>query len=114
MKKAEYNKKWGKEHKEYYRLRGIENRKKPEYVKNQMIYKWKSRGVLNEDYGSLYDYYFSINECENCGIELNQDNSTKKTLHHNHNTGEFVSVICHICNVLEGQARRGLNGQFKI
>ena len=113
MKKAEYNKKWCKDNKEYYRLRGIEKRKNPEYVKKQMIYKWKKRGVISEDYESLYDLYFDTNECDNCGIELNQDNSTKKHLHHNHTTGQFVSVVCCVCNVLEGQTRRGLNGLFQ-
>lgn len=113
MKKAEYNKKWCKDNKEYYRLRGIENRKKPEYVKKQMIYKWKQRGVISEDFESLYDLYINTDDCVNCGIQLNQDTSTKKQLHHNHTTGLFEGVVCRVCNVLEGQARRGLNGQFK-
>jgi len=72
----------------------------PKYVKSYTIYKWKKRGLIYEDYDKLYDYYLSVEECENCGIELNQDTGTKKCMDHDHNTGEFRNILCMTCNFI--------------
>ena len=80
-------------------------------VKLRRIRTWRRLGVISEDYNKLYDYYLSIEECQNCGIELNQDYSTRKCLDHDHNTGQFRQVLCNICNVMRDKQRNEL-GQF--
>jgi len=98
----EYNKKYYKE----YKL------KNPEKIyKLNRIGKWKSRGVISEDYNKLYEYYLSIEECENCCIELNQDEATRKCLDHCHQTGEFRQILCKVCNTTRDQKYNEL-GQF--
>jgi len=70
-------------------------------IKTYTINNWKRRGVIG-DYDKLYEYHLSVNECENCGIELNQDQSTKKCLDHDHTTGLFRNILCQNCNLLRG------------
>jgi len=72
----------------------------PKYVKNHTLYDWKKRGLICEDYDKLYDYYLSVEECENCGIELNSGTGTKKCMDHCHNTGLFRNILCNTCNLL--------------
>ena len=102
-KRAEYFKEYRKKNRdklnEYdkkYRLTSLG-------LKHQRIKNWKTNGVISEDYNKLYEYYLSIQECENCGIELNQeDYNTTKCLDHDHNTGLFRNVLCNYCNLLRG------------
>ena len=96
----EYNKKYRKENKE----------KTNKFLR---INNWKRRGVISDDYYKLHEYYLSIKECENCGIELNQDYSTKKCLDHDHDTGEFLNILCHNCNILKDMPERNVkSGKF--
>ena len=103
-KKAEYNKEYRLKNKEKQLQKNKEYKlKNPEKtIKCVRIAKWKSRGVISDDFDKLYEYYLSIDECENCGIELNQDASTKKCLDHCHDTGLFRNVLCNCCNVIRG------------
>jgi len=73
--------------------------------KSNITSKWRQRGLITEDIDKLYEYYLSIVECENCGIELNQegDYNTRKCMDHSHTTGEFRNVLCNLCNI----TRRG-------
>ena len=71
----------------------------PEYRKRETIYDWKKRGLICEDYDKLYQYYLSITECENCGIELNSGTGTKKCMDHCHDTGLFRNILCNTCNL---------------
>tara|TARA_R110001606_G_scaffold153012_1_gene293933 strand:- start:167 stop:502 length:336 start_codon:yes stop_codon:yes gene_type:complete len=79
-----------------------EYRKTDKGKKLAIIRKWKHRGVISNDYDSLYNYYLSINNCEECNIELTRDNvrtKTTKCLDHDHDTGLFRNILCHTCNV---------------
>jgi hypothetical protein len=73
---------------------------KPNVIKSNRIKKWKSRGVICDDWNKLYDKYININNCEECNIELISGifGSNKKCLDHNHTTGEFRNILCNLCN----------------
>ncbi len=66
---------------------------------------WRARGVddkYNDNYKTLYEYYVSVNNCEDCNCILSDDKirtSISKCLDHDHNTGLFRNVVCHTCNV---------------
>ncbi len=70
--------------------------------KSCRINNWKNRGVISDDYDKLYDYYLSIDNCENCGIELCEGiyGNNKKCLDHDHETGLFRNILCNTCNIL--------------
>jgi len=96
-----------KQRQNYYDLNKEEQKKyRQGYIntysgrKSSRISNWKRMGVISDDYNKLYEYYLSIKECENCGIKLEEDYSTRKCLDHNHDTGEFRQVLCHNCNIL--------------
>jgi len=116
-KKKEYDRKYYQNNKEKNRL--YHNEYQKQYRKNNKeksdkscrIAKWKSRGVISEDYNKLYEYYLSIEECENCCIELNQDGATIKCLDHCHQTGEFRNILCKVCNTTRDQKYNKL-GQY--
>jgi len=98
---AEYRKVYNKNNKEKLKEYNKEYKKdNPKYVKNHTLYDWKKRGLICEDYDKLYDYYLSVEECENCGIELNSGTGTKKCMDHCHNTGLFRNILCNTCNLL--------------
>jgi len=67
--------------------------------KTDTIYNWKRYGLICEDYDKLYNYYLSITECENCGIELNSGTGTRKCMDHCHDTGKFRNILCNTCNL---------------
>mgnify|MGYP003657070537 CR=1 FL=1 len=88
--------------KEYYK-NNIEYYKSEEMIKKSRISKWKSRGLITEDIDKLYEYYLSIEECEHCGILLDEDEATRKCMDHSHTTGQFRNILCKTCNTI----RRG-------
>jgi len=87
--------------KEYY-INNVDYYKSEEGYKKSRISKWRCRGLITEDIDKLYEYYLSIEECENCGIELNQDEATKKCMDHCHQTGQFRNILCKSCNTIRG------------
>jgi hypothetical protein len=94
--------------KEYYQLNKEKiNQYNKEYSQTEAgkkvkrISNWKRWGVINDDYNALYDYYKNCKNCEECNIELIEGyfGNNKKCLDHDHQTGLFRNVLCHICNV---------------
>ncbi|GAI74131.1 unnamed protein product [marine sediment metagenome] len=65
------------------------------------IASWKSKGVISDDFDSLYEKYMNTNNCENCDIELvsGAGLSNKKHLDHDHRTNLFRNVLCGSCNI---------------
>ena len=67
--------------------------------KTKRISIWRSRGLISEDYDKIYERYILTEECDNCGILLDEDFNTKKCMDHSHTTGEFRNILCSLCNV---------------
>ena len=70
------------------------------------ISQWVRMGIKlrpNEDWFSVYLFYITCNECENCGIQLtNGRKSNSRNLDHDHNTGFIRNILCLGCNVRRG------------
>lgn len=97
----EYRKEWyqkNKEKRQKYRQTEI-------YKKTNRITKWKSRGVIHQNFDELYEKYINTEYCQLCDVKLTEDkNNTKTTrcLDHCHETGQFRNVLCNACNRKRG------------
>ena len=67
--------------------------------KYNMIYDWKRRGLIYDDYDALYETYIKTMECQHCQTEFTKNN--KRCLDHDHTTGLFRKIICNRCNVCD-------------
>ena len=75
----------------------------PERKKLNTIKNWKRRGLICEDYDSLYCHYLTATECDNCNItfgEKGDGSRSFKCMDHSHQTGEFRNFLCCNCNVI--------------
>ena len=101
--KMPYNKEKRKEYYEKYREHDKAYRKTEQGKKVSRINDWKIRGVINDDFDKLYDYYINCKYCEECEVELVEGNyGNRRCLDHDHKTGEFRNVLCHGCNIRRG------------
>jgi len=76
--------------------------KTPAGIKTRRISKWRGRGVVCEDFDSLYCHYLNAEECDNCNItfgEVGDGSNTWKCLDHDHKTGAFRAFLCNGCNM---------------
>jgi len=91
-------------HKKYYQENKTEmlgRHKTQDGIKSKCISNWKQRGVISEDYSSLYDRYLNYKNCEICNIEFINDKrcGATKCLDHSHKTGLFRNFLCLTCNI---------------
>ncbi len=63
--------------------------------KSNLKHKWKSRGLIVDDYNKIYDIWLNTDKCDICKTELNNKN---KCMEHSHKTGEFRGIVCRRCN----------------
>ena len=76
--------------------------KTPKEIKRQHIKNWKARGVICQDFDSLYCHYLNAEECDFCNItfgEIGDGTNTWRCLDHNHSNGEFRAFLCNGCNM---------------
>tara|TARA_R110000772_G_C12932936_1_gene399962 strand:+ start:90 stop:425 length:336 start_codon:yes stop_codon:yes gene_type:complete len=71
--------------------------------KADSISRWKRRGVKETKqytYEELFETYYNWGYCELCDVKLTTGKRTpqSKCLDHDHETGEFRMILCHICN----------------
>ena len=96
MRKERY-----KKNKEQINKKNLENYHKKKLIEPLLIKKqhhisvWKERGIIDDDFDALYDYYIEQTNCMICDIDFN---ISKKTLDHDHETGEPRYVCCNRCN----------------
>ena len=108
-----YNKKYYGNHKEeskkYYEKHKEEIKKynkTPKGKKSNTITNWKYRGLICEDYDSLYCHYINSENCEECNVIFGvkgDGTGTFKCMDHDHQTGQFRAFLCSKCNVARGE-----------
>ena len=64
------------------------------------IYDWKKRGLISNDYDSIYSRWKNSTNCEKCGHDYSY---WKKCMDHNHKTGAFRNILCQKCNANDKQ-----------
>ena len=113
-KLTEYNKKYHENNTEYYKIYQENNKEKlkeynkkwktsPEGIKSNTIAGWKQRGLIYEDYDSLYGHYLNANNCDECGIKFGKYGGGVggdwKCMDHCYETGAFRNFLCCKCNL---------------
>ena len=73
-------------------------------IKSARITRMKTLGIISDDYEGLYEKWKNTTHCEECNVELVGGNkgANRKVIDHDHKTGVFRNIICHICNVKRG------------
>tara|TARA_R110001592_G_scaffold84909_1_gene250894 strand:- start:160 stop:588 length:429 start_codon:yes stop_codon:yes gene_type:complete len=105
-KNKEKIKEYYENNKEYLKEQKKEYKQTDNGIKSNFISNWKTKGVKNDDFNSLYEYYLNCKFCEECKVDLTL---CKKCLDHDHETGKFRNVICSRCNIKRGFIDRNHN-----
>ena len=99
----QYNKDWRAKNKEKKNKIQYEYHARNPHIK--VISAWKRQSKIKlregEDWGSVYLYFITCEECENCGVELSDIPHTAelRNLDHDHDTGFIRNVLCWKCNI---------------
>jgi hypothetical protein len=91
--KVEYNQK----NKEAISLQKKEYHSTPKGIKVQTLSSWRRRGIISNDFDTLYDLYINTDKCMYC--EKVFADSYERCLDHDHKTGLYRAVLCRSCNV---------------
>ena len=95
-----YVKKWQEENKEHRHAYS----QTPQRIKMNRIRRWKSQGIISNDWNSLYERFKNTKNCESCGVTLSETkirSATTRTLDHNHSitdSDNVRNVLCCACN----------------
>ena len=73
--------------------------KTPEGKKRNLKFKWKKRGLIHDDFESLYISYLNASNCELCDVVFEGNGKHMKCMDHDHITGQFRNFLCKSCNL---------------
>jgi len=79
--------------------------------KAKKITRWKQLGIECDDFNELYKLYKETEVCADCDVILVESKTittNRKCLDHDHITGLFRDVVCHVCNQIRGVTDRML------
>jgi hypothetical protein len=109
--KQEKEKRGTEEHKAYMK----KFRASEAGIKSARITKMKQMGIISDDYEAIYEKWKITTHCEECNIELVNDNkgANRKCTDHDHKTGVFRNIICHKCNMKRGREDNNIVGMTK-
>ena len=128
VQSAEYKRQWYLKNREKViarsRKRAIEKKEeiaeyKKEYSKGKTfkINTWKGNGLIG-DYDSIWKRYCETENCDLCNVKLTLESkitSTRKSMEHCHETGEFRNITCHKCNMTrKGNYKNNITGHKGI
>ena len=68
----------------------------PKYHKSDKKYDWKYKGLITDDFDSIYNRYITSKNCEKCGAEYKRRRD--RCMDHCHSTGAFRNILCRACN----------------
>ena len=82
-----------------------EKYKTPQGKKEVIIKRWKTRGLIEEDYDKIYEDYQNATNCQECDVvfgSFGDKSGTYKVMDHCHTTGKFRNYLCVGCNTRRG------------
>ena len=71
----------------------------PEGKKRDLKFKWKRRGLIHDDFETLYTSYVNATNCDLCDVVFEGKGKNMKCMDHDHTTGKFRNFLCKSCNV---------------
>ena len=74
------------------------------YHKSYTKKSWIKRGLIMDNFESIYDDYIHQTNCELCGKLF--ENTKDRCMEHNHKTGEFRNIVCQKCNNWKADYKR--------
>jgi|TARA_R110000782_G_C14711146_1_gene403159 hypothetical protein len=81
--------------------------------KKSIISKWQHTYGLIGDYDAIFERYMTTTHCDLCNILLTKERigGRNKQMEHNHSTGEFRNIVCHICNSQKTDKKKASNNK---
>ena len=99
QRKLEYQKEYREKNKEKIKENHRVYRQTEKGKRIASISAWKGRGLVSDDYDSIYDRYINTHECDCCKKHITHGLGSR-VMDHCHKTGKFRNVLCHDCNIL--------------
>ena len=68
---------------------------------------WKIKGLITDDFDTIYKQYIYASNCELCGKVYKSRHD--RQMEHNHETGKFRNICCQQCNLRKGDIKMQSN-----
>ena len=68
---------------------------------------WKIKGLITDDFDTIYKQYIYASNCELCGNKYKSRHD--RQMEHNHETGKFRNICCQQCNLRKGDIKMQSN-----